>query len=530
MKTINIKYTIIITLLLSFFSLSATTFDSDIVHKAIKKEIDRSLVELKKDSLAKPFFINLLVTNTYFRYGYFTSFGKNSYEYTDSIPGRFASTRLLVGDYHRTQPIYNTRIFLLPIENDETAIRTAIWVNLDDMYKQAAVAYVDKMAKLKQQNLTEEEKKIDNFEKRETTTYFAKERKKDRDFSVPKKMSLKIGAYLYELVKKEKLEVENASTSFWFINQIKYYYDTEKSEYKYYIHDGYFNISLNGVNDRGEDIVAYRTYKMNEVSKFPSEKKLKEDVKKIVEEYKIKLKAQKLEDPYMGPVLIVNDKVQNVATEIVRNLRTSPKTTYSNGNPYQNMPGIRVISKQLSMRMDYGKNGEKMDGVKIDLTPIDEEAVIPPDSLVLIKNGILKNMLTSRQPVKNYPKSNGSVETKSVLTVTGNEQYSYPEIKKMLIEEAKLQGLTHTYIINGDGEYHIKINVETGEETPFLASVDLGQTMKSMRRVMGVDKEMKTSADGTIRYPASILLEDVEITIEKVNQRLKKDFVPRPKL
>ena len=82
--------------------------------------------------------------------------------------------------------------------------------------------------------------------------------------------------------------------------------------------------------------------------------------------------------------------------------------------------------------------------------------------------------------------------------------------------------------MNSDGKLHRKVNVETGEETPFTANFNFGQTMKTMRRVLGVEDIMTASSDGTIRYPKSILLEDAELTVYKSNKRLKKDFVPRP--
>lgn len=508
---------------------------NDVVLKAMQLEVDRSLAGLKKDSLAKPFFISLLVNETNFQYTYSTSFGKKNEEMSNHRISRNAIPTILVGSYHRTQNFRGTsNSFRLPPSDDEMSIRTAIWMNLDNAYKSAAKNYVDKMAWLKQEKLSEEELALDDFEKRTATTLFREQKKENFNFEPIKKLSLQTSKLLTKKVKKEKLLVENLRTGFRFSNELTRYYDTEGSMYMYPQQNGFFNIVLSGVTEEGEDVSSYRSFRMNKLSKFPSLEELKTAVDEIVDEYKLKYATKSSDDPYMGPVLIIGGQVENVVKQIINNLFTAPKNRFSNGNHYQNLTGVRVISKQLSLSAHYGKKGQSISGVKRDLAPIDPQAVIPPDSIILIENGILKNMLTSRQPVKKHPHSNGNAKNgnmlEGVVTLSGTEQLNYEGIKKMLIDEAKLQGLEYAYIINADDKVHLKVNVETEEEIPFVASINLGQTMKTMRRVLGVQKEYASSTDGTIRFPKSILLEDAEITIYKSNNRKKRNFVERPNL
>lgn len=533
MKNNFFKYILATGLLLAVYGLSFAQTD-DVILRAMKTEIDRSKAEFKRDSLARPFFISMLSGESVLGYTYQTSFGKVSKDELDTRKSISAGAQILVGDYHRTQNFSsNSGRFSLPISDDEKAIRTAIWMNLDEFYKNAAKNYVDKMAWLKQENLKEDELALDDFEKRNPTVLIKDIATPDYDFSGAKLLSLKVGKLLTDKINKEKLLVEDISTRFTFGRDISRYYDTEGSMYRYPSQDGRFNISINGVTEKGEDVSAYRSFRMNDLSEFPKFEVLEKAVNELVAEYKIKYTTEDLDDPYMGPLLIVDGQVESVVNQVINSLYTSPKNRFSNGNQYQNMPGVRVISKQLSLKVDYGKHAQEMLGVKRDLAPIDIQAVIPPDSLLLIQNGILKNMLTSRQPVKKFLHSNGNAKNGSVdgvITFTGNQTYSYDEIKKMLLEEARLQGLEFAYIINSDGKLHRKVNVETGEETPFTANFNFGQTMKTMRRVLGVEDKMTASTDGTIRYPKSILLEDAELTVYKSNSRLKKDFVPRPKL
>ncbi len=527
-----LKYIVLISFILLVGFAKADT--DDVLLNAMKIEADRSKAEFKRDSLARPFFISISSDETDFNYLYITSFGQESTEETDTRKSISADVTILVGDYHRTQYMNaGTHSFSLPIDQNEKAIRTTIWLQLDEVYKNAARNYVDKMAWLKQENLKKEELELNDFEKREATVLIQDIKTENYNFKPIKNLNLKISKLLTQKVKDEELLVEWLGTTFRFNRDISRYYDTEGSMYRYPAQRGSFVITLRGVTEKGEDILAYRSFRLNELSAFPSEAQLTKAVDEIIAEYKVKYSAESEDDPYMGPLLIVDGQVESVVNQIVNNLYTVPKTRYSNGNHYQNLPGVRVVSKQLSLRVDYGENAQNMEGVKRDLAPIDVQAVIPPDSLVLIENGILKNMLTSRQPVKNYLHSNGNARSGSlngVITFTGNERFSYDEIKNMLIEEAKLQGLEYAYIVNTDGKLHRKVNVETGEETEFSAEFNFGQTMKTMRRVMGVQDQMTTSSDGTIRYPKSILLEDAELTVQKSNQRLKKNFVERPEI
>ena len=518
-------------LMLIFNTLSAQ--QEDRILKAMKAETDRSKSEFKRDSLVRPFYISMLSGEKDLVYTYTTSFGKENKEELDERKSIYANSQVLVGDYHRTQNFSShTNRFSLPVENDEIAIRTAIWMNLDELYKNAARNYVDKMAWLKQENSKEEELALDDFEKRNPTVLIQEIDKPEYNFGMAKNLSLKIGKLLTEKVKQEKLLVEVLTTAFTFSHEIMRYYDTEGSMFRYPKQDGKLNISLSGVTGDGEDVGAYRSFRINKLNELPSWEELEKALNDLVTEYKIKYTTSDLDDPYMGPLLIVDGQVESVVKQIVNSLYTSPKTRFSNGNHYQNMPGVRIISRQLSLMIHYGEKAQQITGVKRDLAPIDIQAVIPPDTIQLIKDGILRNMLTSRQPVKKFLHSNGNAKNgnslEGVITFTGNQTYNYPEIKKMLLDEARLQGLEYAYIMNSDGKLHRKVNVETGEETPFTANFNFGQTMKTMRRVLGVEDIMTASSDGTIRYPKSILLEDAELTVYKSNKRLKKDFVPRP--
>ena len=401
MKLTLYKFIFIFTLVFFASESAKSELAKDPVLKAMQLEVNRSKEGLKKDSLARPFFISLLVNETNLQYTYSTSFGKKNEETVNTRISRSGSPLILVGNYHRTQNFRgNAGKFQLPPSNDVPALRTAIWMNLDNTYKVAAKNYVDKMAWLKQEKLSEEELALNDFEKREAVVLIQEQEKKDFNFNVIKKLSLQTGKLLTRRVKKEKLQVEALRTGFRFSSELIRYYDTEGSMYKYPLQNGTFNITLSGVTEDGEDVGSYKSFTINDLSKFPSASELEKAVDEMIEEYKLKYTAPKSEDPYMGPVLIVGGQIEDVTKQIINNLYTVPKNRFSNGNHYQNLtesefcPSCFFAFCPLRSSTSYSGRKERP-------RSIDPQAVIPPDSIVLIQNGILKTCLPHANRLRN---------------------------------------------------------------------------------------------------------------------------------
>ncbi len=528
-----IKILVLVTFLLGVTNqILAQIPENDIVLKAVKTEVDRSLKELKKDSLQKPFFISVKVNETDYRYNVATTFGKVHFEKKeDKVLSRKADVKLCVGNYHRNGNYYYSGI-PLPVEDSSVGIRTALWDPLDKIYRAANSAYVNRMNELKQEKQTEEDKALDDFEKRDATVLIQPIKKEDYDISLARKYTVKLGEKLFEKVKKEKLEVENIETSFSFAHHITRYYDTEGSVYKYPTQRGSLRVDISGVNKEGQDINVHKYLSVKELSQInilPSTSKV---IDELIEEYTIKYNAEYGDEPYIGPLLIVGDGVEYFIEQLINNLYTKRKTRYTNGNRYQKLKGVRIISNQLSLKIDYSDKAKNDKLLRREFEPIDNEAVIPPDSIVLIKNGKLLDMLSTREPTKEYKKSNGNnvdsrYKLNGIITFSGNEQYSYDELVKMLIDEAKLQGLEYAYII---GKYHSKINVETGEITRLRGHMNIDELIKPLRRVIGTENKQVRSTDGSISYPHALLLEDFEMKQLKYNRRIKKDFVSKPKV
>jgi hypothetical protein len=86
---------------------------------------------------------------------------------------------------------------------------------------------------------------------------------------------------------------------------------------------------------------------------------------------------------------------------------------------------------------------------------IDQEG-LPAQSVELVKNGKLINYLVGRQPVKDFPSSNGhdraglfaeAHPTIGVLKITANNGLTEAELNQKLLDQAKDRGLDNVYVV-----------------------------------------------------------------------------------
>jgi predicted Zn-dependent protease len=82
---------------------------------------------------------------------------------------------------------------------------------------------------------------------------------------------------------------------------------------------------------------------------------------------------------------------------------------------------------------------------------------IKSQKVTVVKNGVLKNFLMSRSPIKNFPKSNGHgrrehsntcVSRQGNLIILSDSTVTYPRLRELLIEECKKQGKPYGLIFS----------------------------------------------------------------------------------
>ena len=174
---------------------------------------------------------------------------------------------------------------------------------------------------------------------------------------------------------------------------------------------------------------------------------------------------------------------------------------------------------------------------------IDHEGVVPDKELILIENGVLRNLLSGRTPTKKVLHSNGHVRfdlsrgqrrtTPGNILITCSQTFSKDELRKKLISLAKEEDFEYAYIIHDIWLNLIsRIKVADGTEELVRGAVVSDTNLKTFKRIIGAtEKELIYNFDNpqtTVIFPEAILFEDMDVT-RMANIDFKKPYiVPKP--
>ena len=514
------------------------------VISSVKQEIDRNMEKLKIDKLKPPFYINYDLIDAEF---FYITASLGSVVNSESYSMRRGIPTLLVGDYHRNNTGFGRGAFAQNISLDNEGLPTSIWADFDRIYKNSAEDYEVKIATIAQQNLEPEELDLDDYEKI-TPTNIVRE---------PEKMNID-KAYWENYAKKASEtfrkypEIIQSSVNISLRDAMLYSCDSENKQIAmpapfYQIRLWLFTIASDGQELHYELYFEHPTFEqMPKLQTFIDSCEV--FTKKFIEHRN----APMIKEAYSGPVLFTGQAVPEIFQQmIVSGLLAARKPVRENffggggGNNLEMMTGKKLISRSLSVTSLSGSETYK--GKKLDAYyPVDLEGVIPDKELVLIENGVLKNMLNGRTPTKKYLHSNGhkrmNIREARPILMPGNlhlsSANSFGDLKKKLIEAAKEEDLDYAYIIRGyrGMPFEVyRVYVSDGREEPVRGAVLQDFNLKSFKRLLGTsDREMiyNTTSYGnfaTYIVPDGILFEELEIT-KNNNITLKTPFiVPQPK-
>jgi len=542
MKKITLLSTAFI-LFMGFTSLFAQ--DNAFFIDVLKKEVDSNLKNLRIANRQSPFFIS------------YTLFDQHIYEFAAKEgalrKSYYSNTRngfpfLLVGNYERTNATFGewtNQIFMskpasFPASaNDEKGIAKAIRTELDDIYKHITDVYEKKMVALKSEKRSAEDLAIPDFEQRQAIQVF---------YPIPNEPIDK--AYWENYVKKasEALKgydgLTDSDISITIKQNVAHYYDTEGSSYVNPVYFYVMRLHVETQAENGDKISDDMFTEVSSLDRLPDLETYINSNHQFVKNFLGLKDAPKftLKDSYNGPVLIQGMALCESTFWLffLPNQLTAFRSFDMHNSPMEDMLGKKVIDSSLSITSLSGKKeykGKALDGY----IGIDMQAVVPDEELVLIENGILKNVLSGRTPTKKTRHSNGhmrftpiqrnmTVITSGNVLVTSNNTMSNDQLKQKLIETAKEAGWDYTYIIKRM-RWNVpimmyKVYVEDGREELVHGAVVSDLNAKSFSRILGAsDQEyMQTISPlqclTTLIVPDGILFESLIITENQKYQQL----------
>jgi hypothetical protein len=478
----------------------------NIIMKAMRDELKRNMEELEYEDFEKPFFISYAIADarTLVINATLGSLVRSNMSHI-----RDWYIRVMIGDYKMTDENFEDigagspdypQYLKLPLDDDYYGIRRCLWEATDRVYKSASQTYKNKINTLAEKNIDPEDLPIADF----SYAPVVRVNIDGPEFNLNKSKYENIARDLSSLFDNYPGIIYSDVTLAVFYADI-YFINSEGTEVKMPLALYSIAVSAQTFAEDSEVISNQLLYYFRNPDECPDLDVLKKDVTGMVDNLMALREAEIYNDNYSGPVLITD---QTVAQLLAFNLFSGPNSLVAYREPLYANPQMsvyygqrsfsteskidkKIISRYLSVSAlpklkSY--NGTAMTGN----FSVDGEGVIPPDSLVLIENGILKTLLNDRTPTKRIDKSNGHNRfaimgagfTKQmgpgVILVSGSEGKSREDMKNELIERAKQEGLDYAIIIkpiSSETNYRpvnvYKVSLEDGSEK-LIRSVNLG--------------------------------------------------------
>jgi predicted Zn-dependent protease len=329
----------------------------------------------------------------------------------------------------------------LPLEDRADAISRVLWLNTDRMYKRAAQAYLEVKTNTKVRaeeedsspDFTSEKPQVYNGKLVATPTFNHREWE-DR----VRRLSAIFNKYP---------DIERSTIMLIVQDDKRYFVSSEGSK----IVDGRPLIRVLALGSArssdGMDLARSETFDASSFDKLASEQVMAEKIEKIAQDLQ-KLKKAPIVEPFNGPALLSGRAAAVFFHEVVgHRLEGQRQRGENEGQTFTKMIGQPVLPAFLSVEDDptlHALSGTELSGNY----SYDEEGS-KSQRVELISNGILKQFLMSRMPVKGFDHSNGHgraqdgmmpVGRQGNLIVKSTKSIADSQLRQALIDEVKKQG------------------------------------------------------------------------------------------
>ncbi len=198
--------------------------------------------------------------------------------------------------------------------------------------------------------------------------------------------------------------------------------------------------------DDGMELLRVETFQAPSASGLPSETDLTAKIAKMADDLKA-LKNAPVAEPYDGPALLSGRAAAVFFHEVLgHRLEGHRQRDEEEGQTFTKKVGQEVLPKFLSVTDD--PTVHELAGMKLAGSYDFDSEGVPARRVEVIKDGVLKNFLMSRMPIKDFAESNGHGRNQpglmptgrqGNLIVTSTESVPESEMRQKLIDEVKKQ-------------------------------------------------------------------------------------------
>ena len=553
----------------------------DVLMRALRDELDRSM-HMKLEGLEEPYFIQYSVVDQVVHTVYADT---GAVFRSDGSRSRVFSSEVRVGSYELDNTNFggggrvgfrgrrggrsNATRASLPVEDDYLALRRAIWLTTDNNYKRAVETLTRKRAYLEERNTPE---RPADFTKMESVQEIEPKAKFQFDRKKWESLLRELSGHVHH-----RFLPQDISLSLIVTVRNRYLVNSDGTQMRRGDIGTVLNVNLEIQADDGERISDERSYYVRTPDDLPEAKVIQTDLEKMAEQLNRTLAAPVL-DNYLGPVLFENLAAAQVFHQLLgRGLAGSPSPA---GGRRRGFGGSTSLDSYLGRRI-LPRSFQVYDSPQTESFPdtflagryrYDEEGV-ESKRVDLVKNGILRQLVMSRTPTKEFSESTGHGRSTALggsaraqigcLFIESNDGVPLTELKHILLEEAEAQGLKFALKVTALGTsasgsakdgmaffgrfgrgpggglteplYAYKVYVEGGREE-LVRGCQFGQvTLRSLRDIIAASESQECynqiSSTG-MTPPSSIIAPSVifeELDLTKVEiERDKRPFLKAP--
>lgn len=476
----------------------------DVILRAVKDEMARAMKDLKLKDFEKPYFAEYIVEDedALIIESKFGALLKSSRE-----RGRTLYTQVRVGnyDFDNTTEYGGFKLpFPMPLDDDYTALRRAVWFVTDFSYKQAIDQFAAKKAAKQNGSDEDEDKKFPSFSKEEPVV------------SIEKRGTLQVDKEKWEkqirawsAMFRSYPEIQESSITFYVRQVNRYLINSEGTTVIEPTLLISFNIYAEALTPDNIRLTPSRHIYAKTFDEFPSTEEINQVIKNLAQDLTKLRNAPQFDGKYIGPALFTDRAAVQLFLQLLsQSLDSSGLVERIDRKVLPSF--LSVVDDPTQTKLG---NFRLIGDYKIDAQGVSAKP------LTLIENGVLKTLLMTRDPIEEIQRSNGRARAGSNGATSANisnffvkskEGKSFAELKQQLIEACRAQGLSYgilfreidsTFTPQGT-ELSVpimayKVYVEDGREELFRGADIFDLTVRELRTIL---------AAGNDAHPFNIIL------------------------
>ncbi len=329
----------------------------------------------------------------------------------------------------------------LPMDDQPDAIARVLWLNTDHMYRKAAQAFLEVKTTTKVRAEEEDSSPDFSAEKPQVFTGKGNGRPKFDKHEWEDKIRR------YSAIFSKYPDIESSNIVLMVQDDARYFVSSEGSR----LVDSRPLIRVLALastrSSDGMELARSETFDASAFDKLAPEQTIIAKIEKIAQDLQ-KLKKAPVVEPFNGPALLSGRAAAVFFHEVVgHRLEGQRQRGENEGQTFTKMIGQAVLPQFLSVEDD--PTLPTLEGVELSGNYNYDEEGEKSRRVELITNGVLKQFLMSRMPVKGFMQSNGHGRAQSGLMPVGRQgnlivrsSKSVPDaqLRQELIDQVKKQG------------------------------------------------------------------------------------------